>query len=260
MPWTVETLDQLDLEASKTFYGERFANAGDFTFVLVGAFTLDEIEPLITSYIASLPGTADREAAGDDGSRRVSGVQEAEVAKGMEQKSYYRLEFHGDFDYNPDTRSQLSGMKAVLSTLLREELREELGGVYGVRVSYGTWQDPTTGYRLTVSFSCDPTRVEELKDATFKVLEQFRSDPVDAHYVDQEKEKNRRSRETDLVENNFWLGQLTGAYRRDEDPRQILDFETRNERLTPAYIQEAAQLYIDLDQYVQVILKPEETE
>ena len=260
MPWTLATLDQLDLEASATFYGERFANAGDFTFLLVGAFTLEEIEPLISTYIASLPGSDERESPGDDGSRRVTGIQKAEVAKGIEQKSYYRLEFHGDIDYDPDTRSQLSGMKAVLSTLLREELREELGGVYGVSVSTGTWQDPETGYRLTVSFSCDPNRVEELRQATFEVLERFRSEPVDAHYVDQEKEKNRRSRETQLLENGFWLSQLTAAYRRGEDPMQILDFETRNERLNPAFIQEAAERFIDLDQYVQVILTPETSE
>jgi zinc protease len=260
MPWTLETLDEMNLDTSKGFYEERFANAGDFTFVLVGAFELDEMESLVSTYIASLPGSEERESAGDDGSRRVSGVHEAEVAKGIEQKSYFQLEFHGDFDYNADARSQLYGMKAVLSTLLREELREELGGVYGVSVSNGTWQHPTPGYRLSVSFSCDPSRVDELKAATFEVLEQFRNETVDAHYVDQEKEKNRRSHETQLVENSYWLGQLLGAYRRNEDPRQILEFDTRNDRLTPDFIQEAAGKYIDLDQYVQVILRPEDSE
>ena len=258
-PWNLDTLDQLDLDKSKDFYEERFANTGDFTFVIVGAFTLEDVEPLVNQYIGSLPASDATDPIGDDGSRRVSGIKKADVKQGIEQKGAVRLEFHGDFEANVDNREQLAAMTAVLSTLLREELREALGGVYGVRVSSSTWEQPVEGYRLTISFRCDPERVDELEKATFDVLKTFVAKPVEANYVDKEKEKNRRSYEINLVDNGFWLGELAAHYRRGEDPSQILGFEDRNERLNPAYVNDAAKKYIDLKQYVRVTLRPAES-
>ncbi len=256
-PWTLATLDKLDLAKSRAFYQERFANSGDFTFVLVGAFTLEDIEPLVNQYIASLPSNDTADPVGDDGSRRVTGIKKAEIKQGIEQKGAVRLEFHGDFESNPANRSQLAAMTAVLSTLLREELREARGGVYGVRVSNGVWEQPEEGYRLTISFGCDPDRVDELEKATFEVLEAFVEAPVEAHYVDKEKAKNERSHETNLLDNGYWIGQLASYYRRGEDPLNILDFEARNDKLTPEFVHEAAKKYIDMKQYVRVTLLPE---
>ena len=38
-------------------YKERFANAGDFTFVFDGNFNVDSIKPLLEKYLGSLPST-----------------------------------------------------------------------------------------------------------------------------------------------------------------------------------------------------------
>ena len=46
-----------DLDKSLAFYKARFADAGNFTFVFVGSFTLETIRPLIETYVASLPAT-----------------------------------------------------------------------------------------------------------------------------------------------------------------------------------------------------------
>ena len=40
-----------------SFYRERFANAADFTFFMVGAFKVDEALPLVARYVGSLPST-----------------------------------------------------------------------------------------------------------------------------------------------------------------------------------------------------------
>ena len=42
-PLTPERVDALDREKMIAFYRERFANAADFTFFMVGAFKVDEV-------------------------------------------------------------------------------------------------------------------------------------------------------------------------------------------------------------------------
>ena len=39
------------------FYRQRFANAADFTFFMVGAFKVDDVVPLLARYVGSLPST-----------------------------------------------------------------------------------------------------------------------------------------------------------------------------------------------------------
>ncbi len=60
---TVADVQALDLEVLQRFYRERFANAADFTYFIVGAFTVDEITPLLERWVASLPSTGKKGSA-----------------------------------------------------------------------------------------------------------------------------------------------------------------------------------------------------
>jgi len=48
-PLKTEDLPSLNLDAMRSFYAARYANAADFTYFFVGAFTVDEITPLLES-------------------------------------------------------------------------------------------------------------------------------------------------------------------------------------------------------------------
>ena len=52
---TEEEFDKIDFDRVYKIYNERFADAGSFTFVIVGAFELDSIKPLLETYLGSLP-------------------------------------------------------------------------------------------------------------------------------------------------------------------------------------------------------------
>ena len=54
-PLTAERVAALDKAKMSAFYKQRFANAADFTFFMVGAFKVDEALPLLARYVGSLP-------------------------------------------------------------------------------------------------------------------------------------------------------------------------------------------------------------
>ena len=56
-PLTPERVATLDREKMIAFYKQRFANAADFSFFMVGAFKVDEALPLLARYVGSLPST-----------------------------------------------------------------------------------------------------------------------------------------------------------------------------------------------------------
>ena len=96
-PWSVELLDEMDLEKSMEIYRQRFADAGDFTFFFVGNFTLEGIENLVQTYLGGLPSSGRQENWKDVGIEAPQGVIEKTLYRGIEPKSQSRLIFTGPF-------------------------------------------------------------------------------------------------------------------------------------------------------------------
>jgi len=74
---------RIDVDAAFEFYRERFRDAGDFTFVLVGNFDPEEIRPLLLTYLGGLPAGDRRQIPDVDGDphARRSGPQPRRVRR-----------------------------------------------------------------------------------------------------------------------------------------------------------------------------------
>ncbi|MCB9797864.1 MAG: insulinase family protein [Alphaproteobacteria bacterium] len=240
-PWTVADLEDMDLSESQAFYEARFADASEFTFLIVGSFELEAIEPLLERYLASLPTLNDgAEAWVDPGYRRVEGEQELIFHAGQEPKAQVAIRYHGPVEDDRLLRNQLGGLTELLDTLLTEELREARGGVYSVSVGGGITDKPVPTYNVTIRFTCDPERVDELRAATEEVLEGVRTAPVDAAYIDRVIKTRRREHETNLRDNGYWARAISGSVQRGEDPVEILEWDARNESFTAELAMELA--------------------
>jgi zinc protease len=257
MPWSLEDLEQLDLERSRAIYQERFGDAGDFTFVFGGSLDAARFKPLVERYLASLPATGRVEAGRDTGARQVPGVHTQTLSFGDTPRGRVQLRLHGDFESNWTTRNHLSALEAVLSVRLREALREDLGGTYGVSVGVSSTEVPVSTYAVDVGFQCDPERIEELTAAMWKTLEELRATPVSEELIASVREKRRRERETAVRSNGFWVGSLGSTWRRGEDPHELLTFDARNASLTAADVQRIAALVLDPANHLLMIQRPE---
>ena len=137
----------LNLETMRRFYNARFANAADQTYFFVGAFTVDEITPLIEKWIGSLPSTGKRSSAARDmGVRFPTAVVKEEVKKGKEPASQTVLTFFADPGFDEFEMHRARAASSVLNIRLREILREEMGGTYGVGVGFSN-TPPREGLR-----------------------------------------------------------------------------------------------------------------
>ena len=270
-PTTVETLDHTNLDESLAFYQDRFADASDFTFIFVGNIDLDVMRPLVERYLGGLPSTDRVETWRDIGDRPPRGVIEETVRKGLEPQSRTLLLFTGSIDYGDrDQRLGIAAMTSVLSTRLREVLREELGGTYGVSVGSSFSWRPEGQYRLSISFGSDPERVDELLDAVYAEIERLKASPPAEDEVNDVIEAQRRTWETNQESNRWWLNVLDARYRflldeldgRYPSGGRLLEtlstYEASLDAVTPARIQELARRYFDLDNRVRVTLLPEE--
>jgi len=257
-PWTEKLFEKLNLGSSFAVYRDRFADVGDFTFLFVGAFKPGGIRPLVLRYLASLPSIHRNEHWRDVGVRPPKGVIEKSVRKGIEPKSRVQLIFNGPFVWSRENRYALNSLTNALSITLREILREEKGGTYGVSVNGSVSHDPISQYSITIGFGCAPERVQELVRSALAEIERSKRTGFDEKTVLKVKETQRRERETSLKQNNFWLQNLKFYYQNGEDPASILRYDSLVERLTSSMLGRAARDFFNRDNYVKVVLDPRE--
>ena len=148
-------------------------------------------------------------------------------------------------------------MAEILEVRLREKLREEQSGTYGIWVWATTQKYPDNEYSVFIGFGCDPERVEELTEIVFDEIEWIRRGEIEDIYLIKEREILKRSLEKSVKENNYWLTGIATALRRREDPDIMTRRKNLISRLDTKHVQEAARLSLTPDQYIRVVLYPE---
>ncbi len=256
-PLSLETLSEINPKASWRIYKNRFKDLEDFTFVFVGKFDIDSIRPLILQYLGNLYGAPRFENWKDTGIHPPKGVIKKTVYRGQEEKSQVSLNFTGQHPWNRIDNYAISSMASVMRIKLRETLREDLSGTYGTRIGSSLNLYPREEYSISISFGCEPDRVEELIEAVFQVIDSVQVYGPENSYVDKVKETQRRSYESQLERNRFWLSNLVSYAIRKDDPAFILAYPDFIDTLDPAMVQDAAKTFFNMDNYVQVVLKPE---
>ena len=256
----VSMFDLMELDKMVAIYKDRFEDASDFTFQFVGNFDKDQIKELSETYLANLPSTNRVETYHPTGLKLVKGVKEKVVNMGKAPKSNVELFFHGDFEWNAENRYQFNSMIALLRIKMRESMREDKGGVYGVRVSGGTQKFPIEQYTISISFNAEPDKVDELIETAMKDVENAVTNGASAEDLKKVKETQRQSRIKDLKENRFWDRSIQNAYQNDGDPKNIgLEYlERMISTLSSESIKKSASQYFDKKNYIKFVMNPEE--
>lgn len=255
---TPAIVDSLDLEAMRRIHRDRFGNAADFTVFMAGAFTVADVVPMVEQWLASLPATGPRRTAFTDMKLAFPAtVQRAAVAKGKEPASQTVMAFFADTGLQELPMHRARAAATLVSMRLRDLLREQLGGTYGVNVSYAN-TIPQTGYgTITVSFGSAPDRVEGLQQAVIAEVTRLRDQGPSADDVQKVQEMERRELETSARQNPYWIGSLQTVHMLGWDAASIARRGERTESLSVAVLHDAITKYFPLDRYVVVTLRPE---
>jgi zinc protease len=259
-PLTVDRIRTLDRQAMVSFYEDRFANAADFTFFLVGAFKVDEAIPLVTRYVGSLPSTGKRTSTFRNvGLTFPPKPERVKVERGKEPRSQTVISFFAAPPLEENEQSRVEAATEVLEIALRDILREELGETYSVSVgSIQPLPQPDYG-RIVVSFGAAPENVDRMVERVMQEVQRLQKDGPSEDLTTRAKESARREHETALKQNGFWLGRLQSAKLLDRDPLLILKRMDRINAIAPALLHETFKKYFPMDRNTVVTLVPEKS-
>ena len=249
-PITLKTLAKMDAEKACRYFNECFVDPSHFTMVLVGAFDIEKILPLLEKYIGSIPRPIDSK-------EKLSRVTPAPFEfpkktvskrvrlKMIENQGVASLTFPVMIE-NPDAKLKqaaiakgedfngptLAGSQvivrskfltvisaAIIERRLLARLRFERGEIYSCAANTSfAYQDPNAAngesYRgdIMVVFACDPKSGEKLSKVALEEIEQIISEGPTEEDCQTAKEVELRSIQEHKEENSFWVSYVDAMF------------------------------------------------
>lgn len=255
-PMSAELFDAIDLDRALAIYRDRFADASDFTFFLVGSFNVDSLKPLVQRYLGGLPSLGRKEAGLPVGPVPPAGTIEKVVRLGSEPQSQTVMIFSGPFTWDAQENYVMSSLGELLSNRLLDNLREKLGGTYSVNAMLQGQREYPNIYLGVVQFGSAPERAAEMEQAVLAEIKALADSGPTAAELEKVREGQLRARETALKTNSFWAGRLSQSYQYGDDPAEVLKYRQLVDGLTAEKIQGAARAYLGRKNYVHITLLP----
>ncbi len=259
MPWTLEMLNEVNHDKALEFYNARFSDASDFTFTFVGNFDRAQIEDLIKTYIASIKSSNTKNNYKDLGVRMPATGFVKEVKKGIEPKSTVRLVLNGTMKENTvEERFALRTLVEVMNIRLREVIREDMGGVYGIGARPSISKYPANEYNVMIYFGTGPDKVKSLITAAKGVINDMKTGAFDDVNIGKVKEIMKREQEVNLKENRYWLNSIYSYLYNGESIENILNTDKMLAKVTKESVEATAKKYLNMSTFKEFVLNPED--
>ncbi len=260
-----EFVAMLDREKCEKIYRERFGNAADFTFTFVGDIDEEALVELCCYYLGTLPGNPDETEAGKyEYFPFPAGITKDTVKKGQENKGQVFMAFGGTLPAAKDVyeirkdSDMIEQLRALTEIKLREIIREDKSGTYGVSVAAVIDGYPERFYKFQISFGCEPAREKELEQEVIAALNSLRSELVDNSYIEKLHEAFRRNLEVNNRNNAWWVNMINAVEVLKYLPAEVVyDDSSIRQWTTAESMRDLAEKYLKTDNYVCVYLEPE---
>ena len=201
---TEKDVSELNYDKCLSLYGQRVANAGDYTFSFVGNFNTDSIRPLIEKYIASLPDNGTREKITYSISCTDGNISNYYNRSMLSPKTSVFGNFSGNMAYSVYNDMMFNILGDIMTIKYTKSLREEEGGTYGAGVSAYLSQF-NNEWVISYQFSTnDAQRDKLIKIANEELADAVNNGVGETEFL-QVKEAAIKQYEINLRNNSYWI-------------------------------------------------------
>jgi zinc protease len=257
-PLEAEDLNQIQPDQAMGFI-KKSLNPKDYTFVFVGNLNSEDLRGYVETYVASIPQTKESWNAWTDPKVIRPGKLDIPLYKGREERSRVYLGRYLPSPYSEEDEAAAAVFEEYLDIRLTQEIREKLGGVYSISARVSLSPVPPNELGLTVSFGCDPKRVNELVRAVEQELRRAASEPVDPDIFSKAVAALKKSWETAVQRNGFIArSYANSAVIYQGSLGRLNSLPGLYDGITPQAMQTIGQRIVSKEP-VQIVLYPEQT-
>ncbi|MCQ3810312.1 MAG: insulinase family protein [Acidimicrobiia bacterium] len=247
-----ETVDALTPESLLDLYQQRIAGVDDLVVVIVGDVDRDTVEQMARTYVGTLPaGEADSYV-----NRRTpepDGVVRREVVLGPDVQATAAIYYYEEpVDVNPAVEATADVLQVIVSDLLVEDVREDLGDSYAVFAGIRLSITPEPLIRADVVASGDPEQMISIEEEMARILAELFAGEISEEDFEHGRSVVRDNYE--LIGNSDLINVLVRRAIASDDelptPQRLID---ELDALELADVQALAALLFDPDQHIQIV-------
>lgn len=255
-PWTAELLDLVSKDVCKEQFETFFGTAGS-EYIIVGNIDFEQIEEYLSLYVASLPSPKEY-SIGNWELRSKKDPVCSYIYAGKEPSATYHMSCFLEGAFDRIARIHNGVLSSYIQVMLRRKLREEMGAVYSVQVHSRSLLYPEKGCHFSIDFSCDPERVEEIRQVLHNILRTLPENEPAQEDIDNVLEQLSSQYEVSILENAGWLQYLTSSLQRGEDIKSFIDTPSILKEVTLQSLQPYWSRIYNVERMVELIMLPEE--
>lgn len=255
-PQTIAMLDAVDPDKAISVFKSRYSDFSNFTFTFVGNVDPKVLRPLVATYLASLPSTGKKSQWKNIGVKFANGPVTKTILAGTEPKSHVMINVTASDTWSLDAERDAEILTKVLGIRLREVMREDMGGVYGVGVFASMTREPEQRRDFEISFTCDPQNVDKLKQAAYTEIAKISEDGVTEAYLAKVREQIKREHETNTKENAWWIQAIHESLWSGDDFEAMTDADAMAARATSDNVKAAAKHFFDPKKVIFGVMRP----
>ncbi|TFH26774.1 MAG: insulinase family protein [Bacteroidia bacterium] len=254
-----EFLEDISYERLEEIYRDRYADASDFLFIIVGNMDQEEVKVLAQKYIGAI-GDLDRTESWID--RKVY-EPEGKVEKIIPMtlaipKANVNIVFNQEMEYTPYNRMVMRVIENILNLRYTESIREEEGGTYGVRIGTSLSKEPIEKARMQIQFDCDPERAADLKEKVYAELDKLANEGPTEEDLSKTVENILKDRQQSKEHNSYYLSTLYNYYVYGINFDDPANYEDIVNSLTAKDVLKVMKAFYDDPNIVDVVFVPKE--
>ena len=252
-----EIVEKASIKDVENVCKRLFGNVAGATVYIVGNIDAGTLKPLVTKYIASLPG-------GKKGSKfidRKDGIVEGKIVKEVvvpmeTPKSTTIQVYTANIPYSIENDVLLNIAKLYLDMVYVETLRESEGGTYGASVVNKTAREPKEMAMLHVVFETNPESVKKLSDLAVEGVHKLITDGIPADKFDMIIQNIKKNIPQDRISNIYWVNALRDYV--EYGDMYDSEYEKAVDNATPEAVVELVKNLVDAGNFIQLTMSPEE--
>lgn len=249
--------DEIKFDKIKKIYSERFKDAADFEFFIVGDIDREKLKPLLEKYIASITTGKTKEIWKDNSADWIAKNIDKDVFLKMEDpKSTVRVSYKNNLDYSLKNDLLARTLGDILNLRYMETLREDEGGTYGASAYGNVTKRPKEQVNLWVQFDSNPDKVEKLVGIVHNEIKKIAKGEIAQEDLEKIKSNYLKENKQQQGYNSYDMQLLRTFFREGYNMNKPENFEGIVKNITVKDVKSFAQNLIKNAKTYEIVIKP----
>ena len=242
--------NQINLEDVQKFYASRYQNGGEFVFVIVGDFKINEVEAFASKYIGSLNFDNKKDNFIDHKTR----VNQKRVEVSYKEEDPIKasvLRFYNKrFNNNLTQRYKAKLLMAIVDKIFFNEIREKDKLVYSIFMGeYFSQKLPNGLISIVLGYDSDPKNVEVINKKIENILNGVKNKSFDKQVFINQKKALINELKKEQNTNKYWIDSLIRADKYKENFERYAYIEQIINQISLNDISLLAKKYFDQEYF-----------